>query len=291
MATRAKGEAKPSDVRGKIVDALMELASEQRFEEISIRDICKAADLSLADFRDAFPSKGAVVAGLSRRIDHAVLAQSAEELADESPRERLFDILMRRLEAMAPYREGLREVAAWLRRNPAAALAMNPVVINSMRFMLEAAGIEVEGAPLGRSSCKGWRWPGRASSASGSTTRIRACRRRWPSSTANSVVAREQSLGWIASTGSPRRSGRSPRPPSRRAGAAAIAGGVRVATAKQRRRRTLAITARRWCSRQASLAGSSVAESAAVRADVSNLNHSLQRLLAMRCETRAEPRR
>ena len=66
MATRAKGEAKPSDVRGKIVDALMELASEQRFEEISIRDICKAADVSLADFRDAFPSKGAVVAGLSR---------------------------------------------------------------------------------------------------------------------------------------------------------------------------------------------------------------------------------
>ena len=155
MATRAKGEAKPSDVRGKIVDALMELASEQRFEEISIRDICKAADVSLADFRDAFPSKGAVVAGLSRRIDHAVLAQSVEELADESPRERLFDILMRRLEAMAPYREGLREVAAWLRRNPAAALAMNPVVINSMRFMLEAAGIEVEGGAAGAIKLQG----------------------------------------------------------------------------------------------------------------------------------------
>ena len=125
MATRPKGEAKPTDVRGKIVDALMELASEQRFEEISIRDICKAADVSLADFRDLFPSKGAVLAGFSRRIDHAVLAQSSEELADESPRERLFDILMRRLEAMAPYREGLREVTAWLRRSPSAALAMN----------------------------------------------------------------------------------------------------------------------------------------------------------------------
>ena len=33
---------------------------------------------------------------------------------------------MRRLEAMAPYREGLREVAAWLRRDPAAVVpAMN----------------------------------------------------------------------------------------------------------------------------------------------------------------------
>ena len=114
MASKPKSEAKPADARGKIVDALMELAAERRFEDISVRDICKTAGVSLADFRDAFPSKGAVLAGFSRRIDRAVLAEHGEELADESPRERLFDILMRRLEAMAPYREGVREAAAWL---------------------------------------------------------------------------------------------------------------------------------------------------------------------------------
>jgi AcrR family transcriptional regulator len=149
IATKPKSEAKtspPADARGKIIDALMELAAERRFEDISVRDICKSAGVSLADFRDAFPSKGAVLAGFSRRIDRTVLAQNGEELADESPRERLFDILMRRLEAMAPYRDGVREAAAWLRREPAAALAMNRVVMSSMRFMLEAAGIEAEGA-------------------------------------------------------------------------------------------------------------------------------------------------
>jgi AcrR family transcriptional regulator len=146
MASKPKSEAKPADARGKIVDALMELAAERRFEDISVRDICKTAGVSLADFRDAFPSKGAVLAGFSRRIDRAVLAEHGEELADESPRERLFDILMRRLEAMAPYREGVREASAWLRREPTAALAMNQVVMNSMRFMLEAAGIEAHGA-------------------------------------------------------------------------------------------------------------------------------------------------
>lgn len=127
MATRPKSETKspPTDARGKIVDALMELAAGTRFEDISIRDICKAANVSLADFRDAFPSKGAVLAGFSRRMDRAVLEQDTGELADENARERLFDILMRRLEAMAPYREGLREVAAWLRREPMAAMAMN----------------------------------------------------------------------------------------------------------------------------------------------------------------------
>jgi AcrR family transcriptional regulator len=147
MATRPKNETKspPTDTRGKIVDALMDLAAERRFEDISVRDISKAAGISLADFRDAFPSKGAVLAGLSRRIDRAVLTQDNGELADENPRERLFDVLMRRLEAMAPYREGLREVTAWLRREPAAALAMNREAMSSMRFMLEAAGIEAAG--------------------------------------------------------------------------------------------------------------------------------------------------
>jgi len=148
MATKPKSVAKspPPDMRSKIVDALMELAAERRFEDISVRDICKTAGVSLADFRDAFPSKGAVLAGFTRRIDRAVLAEHGEELADETPRERLFDILMRRLEAMAPYREGVREASAWLRREPTAALAMNQVVMNSMRFMLEAAGIEAHGA-------------------------------------------------------------------------------------------------------------------------------------------------
>ena len=156
MASRPKGEAKPaaSDPRGKIVDALMELAAERRFEDITIRDICHSAGVSLAEFRDFFPSKGAVIAGFSRRIDRAVLEQDTGELADESPRERLFDILMRRFEAMAPYREGVHEAVAWLQRDPAAALAMNQVVMNSMRFMLEAAGIDAEG-PAGMIKLQG----------------------------------------------------------------------------------------------------------------------------------------
>ena len=58
MATRAKAEAKPADARGKIVDALMKLAGERRFEDIAIRDICKEAGVTLADFRDCLPVQG-----------------------------------------------------------------------------------------------------------------------------------------------------------------------------------------------------------------------------------------
>lgn len=143
--SEAKAKSAPADPRARIVDALMALAAERRFEDIAIRDICDAAKVSLADFRDAFPSKGAVLGGFTRRIDRIVLAVDDAEFAKEAPRERLFDVLMRRLDAMAPYREGLRGIVAWLRRDPVAALAMNQAVVNSMRFMLEAAGIESAG--------------------------------------------------------------------------------------------------------------------------------------------------
>jgi AcrR family transcriptional regulator len=135
-----------TDARTAIVDALLKLAAGQRFEDITITDICSEAKVSLADFRDCFPSKGAVLGGFSRRIDRAVLGHKADENSEEAAKERLFDVLMRRLEAMAPYRDALREITQYLRRDPMAALAFNQSLVNSMRFMLEAAGISHEGA-------------------------------------------------------------------------------------------------------------------------------------------------
>jgi AcrR family transcriptional regulator len=142
------------DVKTKIVDAMMKLAAERRFEDIAIREIAAEAGVSLADFRDAFPSKGATLAGFSRRIDRAVLATPLGELANSSARDRLFDVLMRRLDAMAPYRSALRGISAWIRRDPTALLAINQLTVNSMRFMLEAAEIESDG-PAGALKVQG----------------------------------------------------------------------------------------------------------------------------------------
>ena len=137
--------AKLAAPRDRVIDALMQLAAERRFEDISIRDLATAANLSLADFRDLFPSKGAVLGALNRRLDRAVLSDRSIEMAAQPARDRLFDVLMRRLDAMAPYRPGLREIVAWLRRDPLAAASMNQAMLNSVRFMLEAAGLESDG--------------------------------------------------------------------------------------------------------------------------------------------------
>ena len=132
-------------VKDRIIEALMELSAEREWDDFGLNDIAKRAGVSLSDFRDAFPSKGAVLAGFARKIDHIVLNQDGMTLADEAPRERVFDVLMRRLDAMAPYKLGLQGIMEHVRRDPLTAAALNGVVVNSMRFMLASAGVDVTG--------------------------------------------------------------------------------------------------------------------------------------------------
>ncbi len=139
-------KAAAPNAKDRVIEAVMELAAERDWSDFGITDIAARAGLSLAEFRDAFPSKGAVLAGFSRKIDRLVLDGTTSDLDEESPKERLFDVLMRRLDAMAPYRLGLESVAEWVRGDALAAAALNQVALNSMRFMLAAAGIESEGA-------------------------------------------------------------------------------------------------------------------------------------------------
>ncbi|MCJ2028578.1 TetR/AcrR family transcriptional regulator [Methylobacterium sp. J-043] len=140
--------------REAAVEALMRLAGEQPWNDIEVGDIAREANLSLAELRDLFPSKGAVLGGLSRIIDRKVLEVDTADLADEPARERLFDVLMRRLDAMTPYKPALRRIAFALRGDVLSMLALNGVALNSHRYMLAAAGIDTEG-PLGRLKLQG----------------------------------------------------------------------------------------------------------------------------------------
>ena len=147
-ATPKQSKAVPS-IKDRIIEALMELSAEREWDDFGLTDVATRAGVSLSEFRDAFPSKGAVLAGFARKIDHVVLGQESQTLADEPPRERVFDVLMRRLDAMAPYKLGLQGVMDHVRRDPLTAAALNGVVLNSMRFMLASAGIDVKGNMAG----------------------------------------------------------------------------------------------------------------------------------------------
>jgi len=131
--------------RDKAIAALMALLAEHSFEKIGLAEVAGRAGIKLSELRAEFGSPLAIVAAHMKDIDRAVLAGGSADMAEEPARERLFDVLMRRLEALAPYKEAVHSLLRSARRNPGLALALNAMAVRSQAWMLEAAGIGAHG--------------------------------------------------------------------------------------------------------------------------------------------------
>jgi AcrR family transcriptional regulator len=133
-------------VRGRIIDAFMALLADKPFEQIGLAEIAQRAGVSLADLRGEFSSSFAILAAQIKEIDQRVLSADMSDMAEEPVRDRLFDIIMRRFEALAPYRAALRSLMRSGLRNPPLGLALNCLTARSQQWMLAAAGIDTSGA-------------------------------------------------------------------------------------------------------------------------------------------------
>lgn len=131
--------------RQRIIEALMEWLAEKPFEQVSLGDVARRAGVSLAQLRGEFSSLPAILAAYMKEIDRKVLASDLSDMADESSRERLFDILMRRIEALTPHKAALRSLLRSALCNPGLAMMLNGGAVRSLHFMLEASDIDTAG--------------------------------------------------------------------------------------------------------------------------------------------------
>ena len=134
----------PANKRDRVVEALMELAAHERWDLITLPMIAEKADVTLSELRDIAPSKGAILGSFARMIDRKVLDGTEADLADEPTRDRLLDVMLRRFDALTPYKEAIRSIRKDAPRDPLSLLALNAVALNSWRYMLAAADIDTE---------------------------------------------------------------------------------------------------------------------------------------------------
>jgi AcrR family transcriptional regulator len=153
-ATPASASSTPAGARDKIIAAFLNLLAEKPIERIGFSEIAEASGVSLAQLRNEFPSTLAIVAAHIKSLDRAVLSGDFTDVEEEPARERLFDVLMRRLELLAPHREAARSLMRSARRNPPLALALNGLAVRSQQWMLTAAGIGASG-PVGMIRAQG----------------------------------------------------------------------------------------------------------------------------------------
>ena len=131
--------------RERIVESFMTLLAEHPIERIGLAEIADRAGVTLAELRGEFGSPLAVLAAHAKELDRKVLAEIDPDMEEESPRERLFDVLMRRIELLSPHKEAVRSLLRSARRDPPVALALNSMAVRSQQWMLTAAGIGASG--------------------------------------------------------------------------------------------------------------------------------------------------
>jgi AcrR family transcriptional regulator len=145
--TRPRAAAAPRGTtnRDKAVDALMTLLADRRFDEIGLAEVAGEAGLSLSQLRAEFGSTIAILGAHIKDIDRRVLDGTDADMAEEPPRQRLFEVLMRRFEVLAPHKDAVWSLMRSAQRSPSLALALNGMALRSQHWMLTAAGIGTQG--------------------------------------------------------------------------------------------------------------------------------------------------
>jgi AcrR family transcriptional regulator len=138
-ARKAALRGAPED---RLIDAALALAERQGWRQTALAQIASEAGLPLHEAYTLHRSKAAILGAFTRRVDRAVLAETTA--SDEGARERLFDVLMRRFEALRPHREALRSIVRGGIGHPGGLVGLCRLR-RSMRWMLEGAGLPATG--------------------------------------------------------------------------------------------------------------------------------------------------
>jgi ubiquinone biosynthesis protein COQ9 len=143
---------------GALIAAAFRIAADEGWRQVSVPAAARAAGLDLARARERFPGRSAILLRLGRLADQAALASAP---AEGTVRDRLFDLLMRRIDALQTHRAGVLALLRALPSEPPMALLLACATRRSMRWMLEAAGVSAHGV-RGELRVKGlvlvWLW-------------------------------------------------------------------------------------------------------------------------------------
>lgn len=138
----------------RVVDAALGLAAARPWREVSLSDIAGEAGIKLDQLHALFRSKAAILDAFVARIDAQVIQGTDEEAAAEPVRDRLFDVLARRFEALQPHRIALASIVREGLTAPISGFCRGRRLLRSMTWSLETAGVSGSG-PFGAVRARG----------------------------------------------------------------------------------------------------------------------------------------
>lgn len=128
----------------RLVAGLWQVVAGHGWDGLTMRRVSAASGIPLAELRRRCPTPLVLLALHGRVVDQQVLEGTVPSTGD-TPRERLFDVLMRRIDAMQPHRRGILRLLDEAAADPMLLLALLAGLPGSMAWMLEAAAIGTDG--------------------------------------------------------------------------------------------------------------------------------------------------
>ena len=134
----------PSNVLERGLKAALKLAEVRHWGDLTLAEIASEAGLSLKDFHGV-ADKADLSAAVEPMFDAAMSEGSISEA--ETPRTRLFDVIMMRFEAMEEVRDGAMSFLRWRDRSPAGLALRVRARIATARWALTCSGLDKVDGP------------------------------------------------------------------------------------------------------------------------------------------------
>ncbi len=128
----------------RILDGFWAVIAAHGWRGTTMARIATEAGVTLAELRAVAPCPQSLLMHWLRGVDRAVLAGTVPT-EGESPRDRLFDLLMRRIDQLQPHRAGITRFMKDLPFDPLLAIGLGFATERSMAWMLDAADISPRG--------------------------------------------------------------------------------------------------------------------------------------------------
>lgn len=122
---------------------VFDLIAKEGWFSLTLPALAKATGVSLAELLKSHPDKSSILTSFGRYIDTQIANNSFE--STEPLKDKLFDLVMRRFDALSPFRAGVVRLMEELQSHPVGAVMLCLETLcgfsRSMTLMFEMAGI------------------------------------------------------------------------------------------------------------------------------------------------------
>lgn len=131
----------PVELGTRAVAAALRIAAADGWSSATLDRIAAEAGITLEELQDMFATRAALLEAFIADIDHDMLGRVEEGDSSDSPRDRLFNVIMARYDALRPYRDALVSIVYGALRDAPTAWVLACTMRRSLAWILAAAGI------------------------------------------------------------------------------------------------------------------------------------------------------